>query len=41
MGVAVTLHRRLDDDSNPEMIIVFGFLSACWCMIGFLIGLFV
>jgi hypothetical protein len=27
------------DEGNPEMIIVYGLLSAGWCVIGILIGL--
>jgi hypothetical protein len=27
------------DDSRPEMIVVYGVLSVCWCVIGVIIGL--
>lgn len=28
-----------DDDGRPEMIVVYGVLSVCWCVIGVLIGM--
>ena len=30
---------RNDEDGNPEMIIVYGILSLCWWVIGFVVGL--